>query len=178
VAERLSKQRVVFVEEYLECWNQTKAARRAGYAHPDVMGCRLVKVQVVKDLIQQRLTEKGMAADEVLFRLSQMARLSLGDFIEAPESGGWKIDLEAVKEKGHLVKRIKTTLTGPEIQLHDSQKALELMGKHHRLFVDRVEIEVDKWLILDMPTPEGAMEGPEKKSASGNSRILKRSQTK
>lgn len=176
--QRLSKQRKVFVEEYLECWNQTEAARRAAYKHPDVMGCRLVKVQVVQDLISRRLAEKGMAADEVLFRLSQMARLTIGEFIETPEDGGWKLDLEAVKEKGHLVKRIKETLTGPEILLHDSQKALELMGKHHRLFVDKVEHEVEICLILDMPVPESETEGPEKKSVFGSSRILKQSQTK
>jgi len=71
---RLTDQRRVFVEEYLECWNATEAARRAEYKHPNKYGPFLVKLGIVSDLIQRRLAEKAMTADEVLFRLTMMAR--------------------------------------------------------------------------------------------------------
>lgn len=52
-----------------------------------------------------------------------------------------RIDLEKMQRLGklHLIKKIKETRYGLEIELHDAQAALVWIGKHHGLFVDRVE---------------------------------------
>ena len=136
----LSKKRQVFIEEYLRCWNQTEAARQAGYKNPEVMGCRLMKVQCVADAITARIEEKAMSADEVLLRLAEQARGDISDFLG--DTGG--IDWEKVKEKGYLIKSILHRKgQQSKIELYDSQAALTWLGKHHRLFVERREIEGD-----------------------------------
>jgi len=129
----------VFINEYLQCWNATKAAQLAGYSEKTAysLGGRLLKNVEVQTEITKRLKEKQMGADEVLTLLSEQARADVSDFVHP----GGIIDWEAVRLKGRLVKKVKHTFGHPsEIELHDSQRALELIGKHHRLFADRLEI--------------------------------------
>jgi len=63
---------------------------------------------------------------------------------EGNEVARYSLNWEAVKEKGHLIKTITSTSKGhPKIELHDGQTALIHLGKHHRLFVDRVDVTSD-----------------------------------
>jgi len=178
---KLTGKQHAFVVAYLSNnYNGTAAAREAGYKGNDQTLAAVAYENLRKPHIAEKIAdyfkEHAMPAEEAMFRIGEIARLSIGDFIKVNKRGtGWKINLKAVAEKGHLVKRIKETLTGPEILLHDPLRGLELVGKSHGQFAKKVEDEVVKCLVLDMPVPEGAMEGPEKKSASGNSRILRRS---
>jgi phage terminase small subunit len=50
-------------------------------------------------------------------------------------------DFERARDAGalHLVKKFKEGLHGIELELHDPIRALELLGKAHKLFVDRQE---------------------------------------
>lgn len=180
--KKLTGKQHAFVLAYLSNnYNGTAAARTAGYQGSDQTLAAVAYENLRKPHIAGKIADyfrdQAMPAEEAMFRIAQIARLSIGDFIKITEHG-WKIDLDAVAEKGHLVKRIKETLTGPEILLHDSLKGLELIGKSHGQFAKKVELEAEKCLILDMPIPEGAMEGPvreepEKKSASGSSPTLR-----
>ncbi|MVN88276.1 hypothetical protein GO986_16140 [Deinococcus sp. HMF7620] len=54
-----------------------------------------------------------------------------------------RIDLEKAKNAGklHLVKKLKETKFGLEIELHDAAAARELLGKHYRLWGDRLALE-------------------------------------
>lgn len=134
----LSNKQRVFVEEYLSCWNATEAARRAGYAHANVQGSRLLADVSIKAAIEARIAEKAMSADEVLLRLADQARSSLADFIN--EAG--EVDLRTAKSHGrlHLVKSYTVTDKGTErVELYDAQAALVHLGRHHGLFVDKVE---------------------------------------
>lgn len=141
------KQRV-FVESYLVCWNATEAALLAGYS-PDSahsIGWENLRKPEIRKLIDLRLAEHRMSADEVLARLSFMASGSLADFID--ESG--YIDVLKAREAGKLglLKKMKVThkrsgletvITKTEIELHDPQTALTWLGKHHGLFVERID---------------------------------------
>jgi phage terminase small subunit len=136
----LNRKRRVFVEEYLRTWNASEAARRAGYAHPGSQGHRLLKTVEVEAEIQRRLNELKMGADEVLIRLSEMARADISEFITP--SGG--IDWAKVREQGYLVKKVRHNFgKNSEIELHDAQSALQLIGKHHKLFTESIEV-IDK----------------------------------
>lgn len=136
----MNRKRRMFVEEYLKCFTPAKAARRAGYAHPQVMGCRLMKVQEIHEEIDRRIKETQMDADEVLTRLAQMARANISDFV----GDVGQIDFKKVKEKGYLVKKVVHQKGQRSvIELHDSKDALRLLGRHHALFTDRVK--VDDW---------------------------------
>lgn len=135
---RLSKKRRVFIEEYLQCWNGAEAARRAGYKFPTRRASVLLMNSDIQKYIEKRISEIAMSADEVLLRLGEQGR---GDISEFVKSGG-AIDWEKVKEKGYLIKRIAHHAgKSSTIELYDGQRALELLGKHHRLFVERQLIE-------------------------------------
>ena len=98
-----NKQRL-FVEEYLTCYNATKAATRAGYKFPNKQGPRLLVNVGIQSLIEQRIHNVAMSADEVLERLANGIRESK------------KFDNNTIR-------------------------ALELLGKHHKLFTERHEVE-------------------------------------
>jgi len=143
----MNRKRQVFCEEYLKCFNQTEAARRADYRHPHVIGSRLMKVEEIRSYIDKRIKETQMGADEVLTRLSQMARADLSDFVT--EHG--IIDFEKVHKKGYLVKKITHTKgKNSTIELHDSQSALNMLGRHYALFTDKVQLDAGQELIRIM----------------------------
>ena len=84
-----------------------------------------------------------MQANEALVRLSDQARFDPGPFVYRHEESDKElvIDWEKLVEARltHLVKAVYLTKYGTRIEFHDSQRALELIGKHHKLFTDRVE---------------------------------------
>ena len=136
----MNRKRQVFCEEYLKCFIPTKAARRAGYAHPHVMASRLMKVKEIQDYIKKRMEEKVMSADEVLLRLADIARADISEFVN--ENG--IIDFSKVYVKGHLVKKVLHQRGKQStIELHDSMNALNMLARHYALFTDRVKI--DDW---------------------------------
>ena len=150
-----NKQRL-FVEHYLKCWNATRAAERAGYAVPKQAGSRLLSYVAIKEQIDERLAEKAMDADEVLVRLAEQAR---GDGTEYLTIGG-SIDMAGLIADGkqHLVKKVKhRTITDKngniieyrEVEFHDTQNALVQLGRHHKLFTDRVETDEKVLLVWD-----------------------------
>lgn len=147
-----NKQRV-FVEEYLQCWNATEAARRAGYAHPNIQGPRLLSNVSISEVIQARLAEKQMGADEALQLLADMARGDLGEFMDI-YSTGYNLRLQnddGTRKNTKLIRKIKqktTTfiakkeseedreITETEIELYDAQSAIDKILRVHGRYKD------------------------------------------
>ena len=138
----LTNKRKVFVAEYLKTWNASEAARRAGYKHPHSQGSRLLGIVEVAKEIQQRLDENKLGADEVLRRLGDIARTDLGPYVRVGIMGNVEVNLEDLKKAGltHLIKGITPTKHGARIEFHDAAQALQLIGKHHKLFTEMVEV--------------------------------------
>jgi len=134
-----SKKQRVWLEEYLKCWNATEAARRANYTHPNKRGPE--NLAKFKAEISERLDEVVMSADEVLARLAEQARCEYATYI----GDDGKVDLAQLKadDKMYLVKCIKETRYGQQVEFYDGQTALVQIGKHHGLFVDRFVGEID-----------------------------------
>ena len=150
-----NKQRV-FVEEYLRDFNATQAAIRTGYSPhtANEQGCRLLANANIKNAVEARIAERRMSADEVLDKLSDIARGDMGDFLDIG-SMGFSIDLNKAQEAGklHLIKKVKmrttTTLAKDgvetethdiDLELYDKVSVLEKMGRHHKLFTDKTEL--------------------------------------
>jgi len=159
VAERrLTNKQRVFVEEYLQTWNATEAARRAGYkGNNDTLrsvGSENLAKPYIKARIQERLREKALSADEVLSRLAEQATVNIAEFISEctlPDEDGnlytrYMLNWDAVRARGHLIKSITNTQHGPRLELHDGQTALIHIGKHHKLFADRQIIDLEESL--------------------------------
>lgn len=152
----LTKKQRVFIEEYLQCWNATEAALRAGYSERTArqQGSRLLTNVDISKEIEKRIREKAMSADEVLLRLGDMARGDFGDFMDI-ESMSFNLALEKAREQGktHLIKKVKqrTTITQKkdgdeeenhwiELELHDSQTALDKLARIHGLYKDKLDV--------------------------------------
>lgn len=154
----LTPKQIAFVEYYLICgWNAAEAAKRAGYSPKTArqQGSRLltnVDIQAYRDA---RLAELKMGADEVLTRLSDMARGDIGEFLTP--MGLIDLDKVGARGKSHLIKKIKqrtTTVSRKddddfetheiELELYDAQAALRDLGRHHKLFTDKIEVK-DDW---------------------------------
>lgn len=140
----LTNKQKAFVEEYLHDFNATRAAERAGYSgSPCVLaaqGSRLLKNVNIAEKIALRLQESAMSADEVLWRLGSIARGEHSEYI----TDDGKVDLPRLLKdgKGYLIKGIKKTKEGDQVEFYDSQRALVDIGKHHGLFVDKQELNV------------------------------------
>jgi phage terminase small subunit len=154
------KQRL-FIDHYITCMNGTTAARLAGYDGDDstlaVMASQNLRNHNILRVLEQRLEKYTMSANEVLIRLTDMAR---GDIADTLDSTG-QISLQEAKlrARSHLVKRYKhkrKTITTTddkgdngseiledeyEVEMYDAQAALNTLLKFHGLLVDRVKVE-------------------------------------
>jgi len=151
---RLTGKQRAFVDVYLETLNATEAARRAGYNGNGKtlrsIGSENLTKPNIKFYIDQRVNERVMSANEVLDRLGAQARSNIGTFVQG--YGG--LDMDKIIEFGNLVESYQVTTTGIKIKLYSSQRALELLGKYHQLFTDKVKVEGNVNLIWDLTVPE------------------------
>ena len=148
----LTNRNELFISHYLRTWNATQAAIEAGYSPKTAYshGQRLLKNVEIAAAIRERIDSAAMSADEVLARLAEHGRADMDDIID---SDG-ELDLEKARAAGatRLIKKLivsERTIyqkDGGEIytkrttvELHDSQAALALLGKKHKLFTEQHE---------------------------------------
>lgn len=151
----LTAQQQFFVEEYLRTFNATDSymaaypsAKRNSAASN---GYRLLHENAdVIELVQARLSEAAMSADEVLARLAAEARGDIDDFLDV--DGNFDLRKARNAKKTGLIKKLKTKTTTRtvgemevkttevEFELYDAQAAKALLGKHHKLFTERQEL--------------------------------------
>ena len=134
----LTSKQQAFVAEYLKCWNASEAARRAGYSEHTAseQGSRLLANVSISAEIERRKAEITMSADEVLARLTEQGRAAYSGYFTADGT----VDLGKMISdgKGHLIKKVKPTQWGKEIEFYDAQAALALLAKANGL--DRIEV--------------------------------------
>lgn len=138
----------MFVNEYLKFFNATRAAIAAGYSEKTAysQGHDLLKKPEIALRVRERLTEAAMSADEVLYHLAEIARGDMNDLVD----NNGNPDMSAARKAGktRIIKKIRqrsitseeNDINETEIEAHDRLKALELLGKAHKLFTDRTEI--------------------------------------
>lgn len=122
--------------------NASEAARMAGYGVCRVRASKLLTKGNIRAAIDAKLDEVSLSTDEILARLSDMGSADMGEFIKVDKDGRPTLDLTRAKRAGklHLIKSMKPTKFGLTVELHDSQAALEKLGRYRKLFVDRTEI--------------------------------------
>ena len=161
MAAKSSEKRALFIREYLVDRNGTRAAIAAGYAprSASVTSCRLLrnaKVRVaVSELTEERLERLEVTADTVIQELAKIAFANMKDYLSVRDDGSIYVDLSKITpvqaagladlrideytlERG----RIKRT----RLKLGPKARRLELLGKHLRLWSDRVEAADDTTL--------------------------------
>lgn len=150
----MNNRQKIFIDEYLKCFNASEAARRAGYrGDPNTIGPRLLAIVGIKELIDQRIKESQMSADEALKLLAEQARGDIGDLLD--DNG--LLDFRRARAKGmtKLLRKIKQKtitrigkgaddedieITEIEFDMYDAQSALDKILRAHGRYVDRTEL--------------------------------------
>jgi len=154
----LSAKYRAFIDEYLRCFNATDAYMvvypKSSRDAASVSATRLLRNAKIAEEVQRRVDELAMSPNEVLLTLAEHARADFKDFLTVAPNGDIALDIAKAEGKTHLIKRVtqrrtirttkdteidETVLT---LELHDAQSALVHIGKHHKLFTDRVEQDV------------------------------------
>lgn len=169
-ATGLTGKQQAFINAYLSNgFNATEAARAAGYEGNDVtlasVGYENLRKPQIALEVSARFNEAAMSANEVLFRLSEIASGKVTDFVD--EDGRFDLKLAKQRRKEHLLKKLKvkrlskrvdsfpegdedereiieTSLVTEEVEfeMYSAHEALRDLGKFHKLFTDKQEQEI------------------------------------
>lgn len=173
---RLSPKQRAFVSEYIVDRNATAAAKRAGYSPKTAkeQGYRLltnVHVQeAIEAGIQAQEKRTGITADRVLQELGRVAFFNLA---QCYDEKGLLIRPDKLPEDvARAIAQIETdeifvgtgddrTLEGLSKKLKpcDKVKALELLGKHFKLFVEKVEVDFGESLGAELKAARERVKG-------------------
>lgn len=132
---KLTPKQKAFADYYIETGNATESATRAGYSKKTaaVIGAENLIKPNIKNYIEERMKqledERIAKADEVLKYLTAAMR--------------GKIDEEVVVVEGEGEGCSSARIVKKEISAKDRIKAAELLGKRYRLFIDKVEADVN-----------------------------------
>ena len=100
----------MFIDEYLKSFNATRAAKNAKYSEDSAyeIGHQLINKPHIKKIIDARLAEAHMSADEALKLLADIAR---GDIADVLDDNLEQIDAKKAKknQKTNLIKSVTTT---------------------------------------------------------------------
>lgn len=150
--QKLTAKQKRFCEEYLIDKNATQAAIRAGYSEgsANVIGCENLTKPNIADYIQKAIAEQSkrtlITADRVLEELAKLAFFNMADVLD--DTGAmkplntWSRDSLAVVQEvtdDTLKSEEETTLLRRKVKLSDKKASLELLGRHLKLFTDKVE---------------------------------------
>lgn len=146
---KLTAKQQMFVKEYLVDLNATQSAIRAGYSAKtaEVIGHENLRKPNIAKAIQAAMDTRSakveITAEMVLQELGKMAFVNLQDFYNA--NGSLKEIASLPRDVAAALSSVKTNLTEAcavqEVKLHDKRGALELLGRHLKLFTDKKEVE-------------------------------------
>lgn len=138
-----------FVKEWVtNGHNAAAAARAAGYSEvcASAQGNRLLKMVYVQRLIRNILGSEPYQVPEaeegVRQHLLAVRDANLATYFTVDATGIPKVDLlNLTEEQGKAMQSLKVNRFGEiEIKLKDSLKAAELLGRTHKMFVDKHEL--------------------------------------
>ena len=159
MAKKLTPKQAAFVREYLIDLNSAAAARRAGYSDStakEIGHENLTKPHIaaaIQEAMDTRAERTEITADRVLEEVAKLAFSSIGDYYRISDEGEPIIDLsdltrdqmaaltelqvedyrEGRGDNSRDVRRIR-------IKLADKKASLELLGKHLKLFTDKIDV--------------------------------------
>lgn len=148
---KLTAKQKLFVQEYLVDLNASQAALRAGYSKKTAyrIGAELLQKTSVSNAIHKAMDERAkrtqVTADKVVTELAKVGFCSARDVMEwGPGGVRLKESSELTADQAATVAEVSETTTkdGGSLRLkqHDKIRALELLGKHLGMFLDKKEI--------------------------------------
>jgi phage terminase small subunit len=135
-----------FVLEYLKDCNGRQAAIRAGYSKASAStqaGLLLKTPWVAKQIeleMERRAARLRIEAEDVLREIADHASANIYDYLEILPHGKVKINVAMLtRDSTKGIAECRITKEGFSIKLTDRLQALDLLGRHLGLFVDRHE---------------------------------------
>ena len=165
---KLTAKQEMFVQEYLIDLNATQAAIRAGYSPHTAkdIGCENLSKPNIRACIDKALAERsrrtGINADRVLRELARIGFLKPTEAVNMKEVTV-KDDISDDDAAAIAFVRVKTIPTADgegierEVKFADKIKALELLGKHLRMFTENINLTGDFGVVIvnDIPKDTG-----------------------
>ena len=152
VVSGLSPMMRLFLIEYLLHSNATKAAEKAGYAHPNTAGPRLLKNPKIIAAIDEYFHQQEMPARKVVALLSEQAGFDVVPYLRLVKdkdgrvTDAW-VDIEAIEKDGlgHLIKGIRYARDGRMIvETYDTHQAKTDIARIHGLFKEKaINLDID-----------------------------------
>lgn len=159
MANLTDKQRA-FCEHYMQCWNATEAARRAGYRGDDntlgVVGYENLRKPKIEEYIEERMDQISMSTNEVLKRLTDWGRGSLEHFITNDDyAEALSVNTEEAQNHLGLIKKVKqnervvksegdedeTVVSRRfEIEIHDPKDAVDKIARIRGMYNDKLDV--------------------------------------
>ena len=95
-------------------------------------------------MIELRLENSAITADETLQGLSDMATSDISDFVRV-SAGLPIVDFGKAEKAGklHLIKKLTMSDGKISFELYSKQRALETMARHHGLLNTKIEIDIN-----------------------------------
>lgn len=145
---QLTDNQLRFCHEYMIDNNATQAAIRAGYAAKSARGTgtRLLKDQrimaILNNLREEMSRRLKIDADRVLLELARVAFVDPSKIMRKTSRGISiaQTDKLSEDERRCISELSETERGGIRCKLNDKLRALELIGKHLGMFVDRHEL--------------------------------------
>ena len=144
--KKLEVKQKMFCQEYLLDLNATRAAARAGYSKKtvNVKGHQLLSKphiqKHIQELMDKRSKETGIEANRVV---AELAKLAFSDLTDIVKVDGNVITLKSIDvltpAQRASISEISNTNAGLRVKMHSKIQALELLGKHLKLFTERHE---------------------------------------
>ena len=142
-SQKLTLKQKAFCDYYIESNNATESYKKAysckSSRTAEVNGCKLLRNTNIEYYINQRIKKiennRIASATEVLEYLTRVMR------------GEEKEEVVTTVNTGNGYSEIQKVIKEPGIK--DKTKASELLGKRYRLFVDRVEADVNNFVTFE-----------------------------
>lgn len=149
-SKKLTEKQKVFCREYLVDFNGTRAAIASGYSKKTayaVASENLRKPQIQREIqriADKKLKENGDPIQRIILELQLIAFGDYQDLVQWDENGIEKfVPSKKLGNKSRIVSEISQTTTtsggSVKIRTYDKIKALELLGKYHKIFSDKIE---------------------------------------
>lgn len=166
-AKTLTGKQKLFVAEYLIDLNATRAAIAAGYSKKSAnqIGSELLGKTAVRAAIearnQKRLDKLDISAEKVLQEIALLGFANMADYIQIDNNGNAYVDLSKLtREQAAAIQEIKVDESAggagdgerervkrTTFKLADKGLNLERLGRHLKLFTDKVELNADDSIL-------------------------------
>lgn len=162
----LSAKHQMFVNEYLKCWNATRAYMAAypgaTEATAGANGFMLLKKTEIQDHIKIRLEQSQMSADEALQNMADMARADIADLTD--DDGNFDFEKARREGKTKLLRKIKRKIRTDkdgsvteevEFEMYDAQAANDKILRVHGKYQDNLEVKLPEKITVRLVKDDG-----------------------